>query len=93
MKNYLFRLYTYGYDISIQKLYPMIEFPVSLGTPMISPWISKGWNHNDDWSVVNFDENNLQTNGGQIFHVYLTSEEFKCVSGHKIGGKKILFCF
>lgn len=36
-----------GIDMDVSKLYPAVEFPVSRGTPMISPLIR--WEHSEDW--------------------------------------------
>lgn len=72
--------------MSIEKLYPEVKFPVSVGTPMLSPCIGKGWDHKDKWSVLNFDEKGLQKNGTHVLQVQLSSDEYGCVAGHKIGG-------
>jgi hypothetical protein len=34
----------------VSKLYPAVQFPVSRGTPSISPLVS--WNHTDDWHIL-----------------------------------------
>ena len=39
------RCYAAGLDLDPLKLFPPVEFPVPRGTPMISPCISKIWDH------------------------------------------------
>lgn len=41
------RMFENGIDMDVSKLYPSVEFPVSRGTPMISPLIR--WEHSEDW--------------------------------------------
>lgn len=40
----------YGVPLHVDNLYPKIDFPVSRGTPRISPLIK--WNHDRDWPNV-----------------------------------------
>lgn len=75
----------------IHKLYPEVQFPVSVGTPMISSLIQKGWDHTDDWFVPKFDDKSLLQITGQQFHVSLSEEEFRFISGHKIGSMCIKY--
>lgn len=75
----------------IHKLYPKVQFPVSVGTPMISSLIQKGWDHTDDWFVPKFDDKSLLQITGQQFHVSLSEEEFRFISGHKIGSMCIKY--
>lgn len=46
------KLFIAGHQPNVAKLYPDIEFPVSRGTPMISPLVK--WDHSDDWNVPKF---------------------------------------
>ena len=43
------RLYELGFNPDIDKLYPRVTYPVSRGTPSLSPLIK--WDHSDDWFV------------------------------------------
>ena len=42
-------LYQLGFNPDISKLYPQVSYPVSRGTPSLSPLIK--WDHSDDWFV------------------------------------------
>ena len=42
-------LYQLGFNPNIDKLYPRVSYPVSRGTPSLSPLIK--WDHSDDWFV------------------------------------------
>ena len=41
------KIYNAGLNIDVSKLYPKIDYPVSTGTPSISPLIK--WDHSRDW--------------------------------------------
>ena len=43
-----------GLNLPIERLYPEVEFPVSRGTPMISPLIK--WDHTEDWFVMKYSD-------------------------------------
>jgi hypothetical protein len=40
-----------GLTPQVSKLYPAVQFPVSRGTPSISPLVS--WDHTENWHVIN----------------------------------------
>ncbi|PSN32561.1 hypothetical protein C0J52_22028 [Blattella germanica] len=54
--NYLLssigKLYMLGLQPQLINLYPPIQYPVSRGTPMISPLIR--WEHSEDWYVTSY---------------------------------------
>ncbi|KAG5886386.1 hypothetical protein JTB14_033597 [Gonioctena quinquepunctata] len=79
------RLYTLGFSSSIEKLYPMVKFPVSRGTPMIAPKIK--WNHQR--TFVNSYEVAIKTRQ-TYFSIDLMNKDWKFISGHSIDGR-ILF--
>lgn len=67
----------------IERLYPAVEFPVSRGTPLISPLIK--WDHTEDWFVMKFS---LQKGGqGGERKVILSLDTDNYISGHVIDGK------
>lgn len=88
--NEIFRMYNFGVDINIDKLYRPIEFPVSLGTPMISPIINAGWDHKDDWIVPHYEEKQDTRSSEQKFKVELSSDDHQYLLGHKINGKRFI---
>lgn len=73
--------------MSIDVLYPTVEFPVSRGTPMISPMISMGWNHSENWFVANLDESKKSCKAEHIFDITLSDEEYQTAVGHQINGE------
>lgn len=83
-----FRLYENGIDSDISKLYPTVEFPVSRGTPMISPLVR--WEHSEDWFVTKFDSQKSNRSGERHVVMNLGDQEFEYMSGHTIDGR-ILF--
>ncbi|MFH4976009.1 hypothetical protein AB6A40_002718 [Gnathostoma spinigerum] len=44
------KLYQTGIDIHIEVLYPPVQYPVPIGTPMIGPMWK--WDHTMDWPVI-----------------------------------------
>lgn len=72
--------------MEIAKLYPEIQFPVSRGTPMISPNIK--WNHEDIYLVPHFDTQSYYERRKMIIN--LNDKSFEFIKGHIIDGR-ILF--
>ncbi|XP_030748271.1 fatty acid synthase-like [Sitophilus oryzae] len=80
------RLYELGVNPQLQYLYPKVPYPVSKGTPMISP--SVGWNHEKRWSVRCSDENS------QLFEqrtvvIYIKLPDFSYLEGHVVDGRNL----
>lgn len=81
--NFFYRIYENGVDIDIAKLYPPVEFPVSRGTPMISPLIE--WDHSENHFVMSFLEGIPKSE--KHFHIDLNDIDYKFIEGHLIDGK------
>ncbi|XP_044017899.1 fatty acid synthase-like [Aphidius gifuensis] len=82
------KLYNTGHQPQIAKLYPEVSFPVSRGTPMISPLIK--WEHSDDWYVTSYRMQEKITSGERIVEVTLGDEDFEYMAGHVIDGRNLL---
>ena len=80
--SFLFRIYEHGVDVDASKLYPPIDFPVSRGTPMISPLIK--WDHSDNYFVTNYSKRNKSN---WIYPVNISDREYEFVNGHAIEGR------
>lgn len=81
-----FRIFENGVDIDIAKLYPPVAFPVSRGTPMISPIIK--WDHQENYVVPLFDSYN--TFERRNIAINLSDKLFEFVQGHIIDGKLLI---
>ncbi|XP_046832940.1 fatty acid synthase-like isoform X3 [Vespa crabro] len=81
------KLYNSGIQLDLAKLYPHVEYPVSRGTPVISPLI--GWKHSDDWFVSDYNKQVRIDSGERIFEISIDYEEFQYVSGHMIVGRNL----
>ncbi|XP_036143549.1 fatty acid synthase-like [Monomorium pharaonis] len=81
------RLYNYGLQPQIANLYPPVEFPVSRGTPMISPSIR--WNYSEDWFIpgCKMDKNE---EGERYIEILLKDVEHDYMTGHVIDGRILL---
>jgi fatty acid synthase, animal type len=78
-------MYENGIDIDASKLYPSIEYPVSRGTPMISPLIR--WEHSEDWFVTKFESQKSNRSGERHVIINLADQEFEYIKGHTIDGE------
>ncbi|XP_070503056.1 fatty acid synthase-like [Chironomus tepperi] len=79
------RLFENGVDLDLTKLYPAIEFPVSRGTPMISPSIK--WDHKSSLFVSSYKD---KQHNQETVKLSLTDPDYEFISGHEIDGR-ILF--
>lgn len=77
-----------GVDIPIEKMYPPVQYPVSAGTPFISPLIK--WDHSEDWFLAKFDTMKDGRSGERICKIALTDHDYEYVTGHVIDGR-VLF--
>ena len=82
---YIFRLYELGYNPQIQNLFPTVEFPVSRGTPMISPKII--WNHSRKWWVTKYNHEDEMKTEENSFGISSTDPAYNFIKGHVIDGK------
>lgn len=80
-----FRIYSNGYTVPVQRLYPAIQFPVSRGTPMISPMIK--WEHGDEWFVTKFELQRSTRSGERKVKISTTDQDYDFIVGHAIDGK------
>ncbi|XP_063708978.1 fatty acid synthase-like [Culicoides brevitarsis] len=79
------KIYTQGFDMPVEKLYPPVEFPVSAETPKISPLIR--WDHSIDYKVVSCDQDRLDRGAEQKFNIVISNKEDEYITGHKIDGR------
>lgn len=83
--------------MKLYKLYPNVDFPVSRGTPMISPLIR--WEHSNDWFVAWYQQEKENESGGRTVSVSLDNNEMNYLQGHIIDGRNLypatayLVCF
>lgn len=71
--------------MDISAVYPKVEFPVSRGTPMISPHIK--WDHSEDWFVATYDAAASQKTAQRNVTITVADPGFEFVLGHFIDGK------
>lgn len=81
--NEIFRIYENGVDIDVAKLYPPVKYPVSRGTPMISPLIK--WDHSEDHFVTRFEARVPKAE--RSFSINIGEQEHEFISGHTIDGE------
>ncbi|XP_053598737.1 fatty acid synthase [Microplitis demolitor] len=81
------KVYDVGYQPQIANIYPEVQYPVSRGTPMISPLIK--WEHADDWYVTSYRMQEKITSGERTVEVTLSDEDYEYMSGHVIDGRNL----
>lgn len=69
----------------LDRLYPAVQFPVSRGTPMISPIIR--WEHSEDWFVTKFELQRSTRSGERKVKISLTDQDYDFIAGHIIDGR------
>ncbi|XP_046609411.1 fatty acid synthase-like [Neodiprion virginianus] len=82
------KMYEIGLCPKLSKLYPDVQYPVSRGTPMISPLLR--WEHSEDWFVARLRKQDKLDKGEIIINFGLLDEEFEWMSGHIIDGRNLV---
>lgn len=72
----------------IDRLYPQIEFPVSRGTPMISPLIQ--YEHDHNYNVTNFWSVSKNNSFERKVTIDIAQEQYQYLAEHMVDGKIIL---
>ncbi|CAG9769092.1 unnamed protein product [Ceutorhynchus assimilis] len=80
-------LYELGLNPQIQNIFPRIEFPVSRGTPMISPKIK--WNHTRNWWVTSYDKELIGLEE-QATTISSANPAYLFMKGHVIDGRNLI---
>ncbi|KAL6257917.1 hypothetical protein P5V15_011516 [Pogonomyrmex californicus] len=82
------KLYNCGLQPQIANLYPPVKFPVSRGTPMISPSIR--WDHLENWFVPTYGTQENIKIRERVVEIALNDEEYDYMTGHVIDGRNLL---
>ncbi|XP_071640962.1 fatty acid synthase-like isoform X2 [Temnothorax longispinosus] len=80
------RLYNCGLQPKVANLYPPVEYPVSRGTPMISPSIR--WDHSKDWYIPSFETQTSIKSRERYVEISLNDDDY--MYGHRIDGRNLL---
>ncbi|XP_067011949.2 fatty acid synthase [Anabrus simplex] len=81
------KLYNRGINMDLGKLYPAVEYPVSRGTPMISPLIK--WNHSNQWFVPDDSRKSVSYRYEQKVTVDVSDPRDSYFKGHNIDGRNL----
>ncbi|KAJ4448693.1 hypothetical protein ANN_00083 [Periplaneta americana] len=79
------KLFELGLQPQLAKLYPPVQYPVSRGTPMISPLIR--WEHSEDWHVMSYNVQSTLKYGEKSWDIDLDDDMLEYLSGHVIDGR------
>ncbi|XP_011875303.1 PREDICTED: fatty acid synthase-like [Vollenhovia emeryi] len=81
------KLYNAGLQPDIANLYPTVEFPVSRGTPMISPLIR--WDHSENLYVFKYSEQCVLNKREIDVTIDIRDETFIYLGGHMINERYV----
>ncbi|OAD57941.1 Fatty acid synthase [Eufriesea mexicana] len=82
------KLYNAGLQPQLANIYPPVEFPVSRGTPMISPYIK--WEHSEEWYVPVYTQRQKITTSERAIEVALKDENYEYMVHHVIDGRNLV---
>ncbi|KAB0790944.1 hypothetical protein PPYR_02744 [Photinus pyralis] len=80
-------LYMLGHNLNVEALYPPVKWPVSRGTPMISPLIK--WNYDINWFTLFYKKTVLHP-GHQVISLGNKDIDWSILLGHVIDGLTIM---
>ncbi|KAG9267961.1 fatty acid synthase [Astyanax mexicanus] len=66
--SHIGKVYMNGINVDSNRLYPAVEFPVPVGTPLISPLIQ--WDHSQTWDVPKVEDFPAGSGGSASASVY-----------------------
>ncbi|XP_055377679.1 fatty acid synthase isoform X2 [Condylostylus longicornis] len=72
-------------SMSLNTIYPKVEWPVSRGTSRLCSLIK--WDHKDDWFVTKFENIKVEQTGEHTFNINLKDDDNEYLSGHMIDGR------
>ncbi|XP_077295461.1 fatty acid synthase-like [Arctopsyche grandis] len=81
------QLYEVGLNPRLSNLYPKVELPVSIGTPIISHLVE--WDHEEDWFVISYRGQQELKSGERTVKVTVTNENMEYLAGHVIDGRNL----
>ncbi|XP_026333200.1 fatty acid synthase-like [Hyposmocoma kahamanoa] len=81
------KLYMEGFNSKVEFLYPKVEFPVTMGTPMLSHNVE--WAHNEKWMVPFYADLRRKCAAAIDTVVAIHDDEHSYLSGHVIRGKNL----
>nr|XP_033197779.1 fatty acid synthase-like [Bombus vancouverensis nearcticus] len=82
------KLYDVGLQPQLANIYPHVEFPVSRGTSMVSPYIR--WEHSEDWFVPVYTQRQKITTAERMIDVALKDENYEYIMHHVIDGRNLV---
>lgn len=82
------QLYECGHEMALHRLYPKVAFPVSRGTPMLSPHIR--WEHSEDWYVAFYRPLDEMKSGERMISLLaLKDNDWSFLTDHIIDGRNL----
>lgn len=82
------KIYESGHDFHADRLYPKVTFPVSRGTPMISPYVR--WEHSEDWFVAFYRPLDEMKSGERAISLTVAKDnDWSFLMGHVIDGRNL----
>ncbi|KAH7644723.1 fatty acid synthase-like protein 3 [Dermatophagoides farinae] len=82
------KIYTFGFNPSIENLYPKVEWPVARGTQSISSLIR--WDHSREHEIKKYPEyHNFSTAANYWFRISIVDSDWRFLKDHTIDGRVV----
>ncbi|XP_063541437.1 fatty acid synthase-like isoform X1 [Cydia strobilella] len=81
------KLYEAGLNPHLAEIYPHIQFPVSLGTPMMAHLVE--WEHSEDWYVTSYKAQEKMKSGERTVRMSIVDEDSEYMAGHVVDGRNL----
>ncbi|XP_048482207.1 fatty acid synthase [Plutella xylostella] len=80
-------LFEAGLNPHLANIYPRVEFPVTLGTPMLSHLVE--WEHSEDWYVTSYKAQEKMKSGERTVRMSIADEDSEYLAGHVVDGRNL----
>ncbi|CAH2098691.1 unnamed protein product [Euphydryas editha] len=81
------KLYEAGLNPHLANMYPIVEFPVSQGTPMLAHLVE--WVHNENWFTSMYEQINNVSSEERTVKLSVSSDESTFLLGHVVDGRQL----
>ncbi|KAI8441932.1 hypothetical protein MSG28_005604 [Choristoneura fumiferana] len=81
------KMYEVGLNPRLAEVYPHVQYPVSIGTPMISHLVE--WEHSEDWYVTSYKAQEKMKSGERTVRMSIVDEDSEYMAGHVVDGRNL----
>nr|WRO29226.1 FAS2 protein [Tuta absoluta] len=85
--NAVGKLYEAGLNPHLANIYPHVQFPVSVDTPMMAHLVE--WEHSEDWYVTSYKAQEKMKSGERTVRMSIVDEDSEYMAGHVVDGRNL----